>query len=70
MELGDEVQAALAAEARRVGISVPALIEWVALCGARDELERAMSVIDDAMTKHQAKHPRGGAVIFSFPARG
>lgn len=70
MELSDEVQAALAAEAKRVGMSVSALIEWVALCGARDELSRAMESVDAAMKQHNAEHPRSSAQIFSFPARG
>lgn len=56
MELCEATHKALRDEAARVGISVDALMEWIELCGAREQLQRDLEQIDLAMERHRQRH--------------
>jgi len=59
MKLCEATHRALREEARRVGISVEALMEWIELCGAKAQLEVEMERVERAMERHQRRHRLG-----------
>lgn len=58
MELCEASHRALREEARRAGISVEALMEWIELCGAKAQLEEEMKRVERALDRHHQQHPR------------
>lgn len=57
MNLCEATQQALREEAQRAGISVEALMEWIELCGLRDQLAAEMRRVEVAMARHRQRHP-------------
>ena len=58
MTLCEATQKALEHEAHRVGMSLPALIEWIELCGLQRQLQAELSEVEGRMARHRQEHLR------------
>ena len=59
MDLCEATRKSLREEAQRVGISVEALLEWIELCGVKDQLTRDLEQVEEAMERHRQRHQKG-----------
>lgn len=58
MDRGSSLRETLEHEASRVGMSLPALIEWIELCGMQRQLQADLAAVEARMDHHRKEHQR------------